>query len=368
MVGEAFLARSSRRIAASPTWLRTILIITYDEHGGYYDHVPPPVALAPDGDPAAWFSPDESTYDGFHRYGFRVPSIVVGPYSKRNHVSHVVYDHTSILAFLERKWNLPAMTYRDANANDLTDFLDLGALAAAGRPSPSCPRCRPRATPRGRSLLDDGPGNDPAPAGTGSSSAGETQATPRNASHTRRTSDVRSSKRHTCPAAAHALASRPTRGCGEIGIHAAFRSLLLSNGRGGSSPLSRITGIGLLEPALSPRRRAASARPLHRQRVPAPIDGGLALDPQHADRPGRAQAAPRRAPRSRPSGRRAPAGCGHGRTRSRRRRRRAAARARRPRGPAYLGRRLAARDNHPATATSGFRRLISGVVIPSYSP
>ena len=60
--------------------------------------------------------PGESTYDGFHRYGFRVPAVLIGPYVKRNYVSHVVYDHTSILAFLERKWNLPALTYRDANA------------------------------------------------------------------------------------------------------------------------------------------------------------------------------------------------------------------------------------------------------------
>src|SRR6202035_3221486 len=84
-------------------------------------------------------NPGEKTYDGFARYGFRVPSIVVSPYAKRYHVSHVVYDHTSILAFLERKWNLQAMTYRDANANDLTDFLDLGAIVARAPTFPELP-------------------------------------------------------------------------------------------------------------------------------------------------------------------------------------------------------------------------------------
>ncbi len=128
VVGEAFLASVVEALGSSPAWLKTLLIVTYDEHGGYYDHVSPPVALAPDSIPPV-VQPGESTYEGFTRYGFRVPSVVLSPYAKRNHVSHVVYDHTSILAMVERKWNLPAMTYRDANANDLTDFLDLRAMS-----------------------------------------------------------------------------------------------------------------------------------------------------------------------------------------------------------------------------------------------
>jgi phospholipase C len=139
VVGESLLASVVNAIGSSPAWLKTILIITYDEHGGYYDHVSPPVALAPDG-VAPVVPSGESKYDGYARYGFRVPSIVVSPYAKRNHVSHVVYDHTSILAFLERKWNLPAMTHRDANANDLTDFLDLNAMSAAQPTFPELPR------------------------------------------------------------------------------------------------------------------------------------------------------------------------------------------------------------------------------------
>jgi phospholipase C len=115
----------------------------YDEHGGYYDHVPPPAAIPPDLIPPV-VQPGEELYEGFARYGFRVPSVVVSPYAKRDHVSHVVYDHTSVLAFVERKWNLPAFTYRDANANDLTDFLDLGALAAG---NPTFPELPPLAVP-----------------------------------------------------------------------------------------------------------------------------------------------------------------------------------------------------------------------------
>jgi len=163
VVGESFLASAVHAIGSSPAWLKTILIVTYDEHGGYYDHVPPPVALAPDGVGPVLRS-GESTYDGYARYGFRVPSIVVSPYAKRQHVSHVVYDHTSILAFLERKWNLPAMTHRDANANDLTDFLDLNAMAAK---RPTFPKLPPLpASGENSSTLEcstTGPGTIPPP-------------------------------------------------------------------------------------------------------------------------------------------------------------------------------------------------------------
>ncbi|KAL1854080.1 hypothetical protein VTK73DRAFT_8810 [Phialemonium thermophilum] len=131
--GEALMARVVQALGASPQWNKTLLIINYDEHGGYYDHVPPPVALAPDfvaPIPPAGFP----TYDGFQRYGFRVPAVVVSPYAKKDHVVHGVHDHTSVLALLQRKWNLPALTFRDANANDMRDFIDLEALAA-GRPN-----------------------------------------------------------------------------------------------------------------------------------------------------------------------------------------------------------------------------------------
>jgi phospholipase C len=138
VLGEGFLAQVVHALGSSPAWRKTMFIFTYDEHGGYFDHVPPPVAVAPDSVPPT-VQPGESTYDGYARYGFRVPSVVVSPYAKTNYVSHVVYDHTSILAFLERKWNLRAMTYRDANANDLTDFLNLSAMSAGQPTFPELP-------------------------------------------------------------------------------------------------------------------------------------------------------------------------------------------------------------------------------------
>jgi phospholipase C len=138
VVGEAFLASVVNALGASPKWQQTLLIITYDEHGGYYDHVPPPAALAPD-NVTPIVEGHESKYDGFHRYGFRVPSVLVSPYAKPNYVSSVVYDHSSILAFVEHKFNLPALTYRDANANNLLDFLDLDAMASGQPTFPALP-------------------------------------------------------------------------------------------------------------------------------------------------------------------------------------------------------------------------------------
>ncbi len=126
-VGEAFLYDVVQALFTSPQWLTTLLVVTYDEHGGYYDHVPPPVALVPDAIPPV-VATGESTYDGFARYGFRVPTLVVSPFAIPGGLTHTVYDQTSILAMVESKWNLPAMTYRDANANDLTGFLDMTAL------------------------------------------------------------------------------------------------------------------------------------------------------------------------------------------------------------------------------------------------
>lgn len=162
-VGEGFLGQVIDALRTSPSWRKTLFILTWDEHGGYYDHVPPPVALAPDSIPPT-VQPGESMYDGFARYGFRVPSIVVGPYAKRNHVSHAVYDHTSILAFLERKWNLQAMTYRDANANDLTDFLDVRAMAAGQPTFPEMPKLAPAGnTPARLACSKTGPGKIPPP-------------------------------------------------------------------------------------------------------------------------------------------------------------------------------------------------------------
>ena len=163
VVGEALLAQVVEAVGAGPGWSKTVLIITYDEHGGYYDHAPPPPALAPDSiDPVV--QPGEQQYEGFRRYGIRVPGLIVSPYAKTGYVSHTVFDHTSVLAFVERKWNLPAMTLRDANANDLTDLLDLTALAAGTPTFPELPPlAAPGNTPEALACSVTGPGTIPPP-------------------------------------------------------------------------------------------------------------------------------------------------------------------------------------------------------------
>ncbi|MBS1847890.1 MAG: hypothetical protein JST73_06385 [Actinobacteria bacterium] len=141
-LGEAYSSTIVNAIMESPNWSSTALFFMYDEHGGYYDHVPPPAAPAPDAiAPRITVPPDQP--GGFDRYGMRVPGFVISPFSRANYVSHVVHDHTSVLKFIETKWNLEAMTYRDANADDLLDCLDFATaafreppvLAKAGLPS-----------------------------------------------------------------------------------------------------------------------------------------------------------------------------------------------------------------------------------------
>jgi phospholipase C len=125
--GEAWAHQILQAVLDSPGWARTLLIYTYDEHGGYYDHVPPPAAIAPDSIPPN-LSPGDAP-GGYNLYGPRVPGIVVSPYSKPNGVTNVLHDHTSVLATVEAKWNLPALTYRDANATTVMDFLDVNRAA-----------------------------------------------------------------------------------------------------------------------------------------------------------------------------------------------------------------------------------------------
>ncbi len=93
-------------------WRRSLLVVLYDEHGGFYDHVPPPRAVPPDAQRAR---PSGFAYD---RLGVRVPAILVSPWVGAGRVDHTVYDHTSLLATLKRMFGLPAfLTARDAAAS-----------------------------------------------------------------------------------------------------------------------------------------------------------------------------------------------------------------------------------------------------------
>lgn len=110
--GQAFLNQVYQAVTESPAWPRTLLIINYDEWGGFFDHVPPQVA------------PDARPEWGLR--GFRVPCLVISPRARRGHVAHQVYDHTSVLKAIEWRWGLAPLTPRDAAARNIAEVLDFG--------------------------------------------------------------------------------------------------------------------------------------------------------------------------------------------------------------------------------------------------
>jgi phospholipase C len=125
--GESWAYGVVQALLESPAWPRTLLIYTYDEHGGYYDHVAPPSAIRPD-DIHPALTPTDVPGD-YDMYGPRVPAVIVSPHSKPRTAIDTQCDHTSVLATIEAKWNLPALTLRDANANTVMDFLDPSTAA-----------------------------------------------------------------------------------------------------------------------------------------------------------------------------------------------------------------------------------------------
>jgi phospholipase C len=109
-------------VMKSPAWPSTVFILTYDEGGAIYDHVPPITVPAPD-NIAPILKPNDRPGD-FTLSGFRVPFIVISPWVKKNYVSHVPRDYTSILKLIETRFALPPLTARDAAADPLLDFFD----------------------------------------------------------------------------------------------------------------------------------------------------------------------------------------------------------------------------------------------------
>jgi phospholipase C len=130
--GEAFLNDIYNAIVSSPNWETTMLVINYDEWGGFFDHVPPTTASIPPADAALGS-------DGLR--GFRVPALVISPFARRGYVAHGLYDHTSVLRMIEWRWNLRPLTVRDANANNLAEVLDFSQrdLSAPQFPVPPGP-------------------------------------------------------------------------------------------------------------------------------------------------------------------------------------------------------------------------------------
>jgi phospholipase C len=150
--GEAFSAAVVNAVMRGPAWESTLLLWLYDEHGGYYDHVPPPPATVPDDVPAhnwqlsagwarallravapkllAHLENADAGPASYDRYGFRVPAVIVSPYARPGFVLHDELDHTSVLKLIEEKWNLPPLTARDAAAASPLGALDLTAPPA----------------------------------------------------------------------------------------------------------------------------------------------------------------------------------------------------------------------------------------------
>lgn len=114
--GQAFLNQVYAAVTASPAWHRTLLVINYDEWGGFFEHVPPDRAAIP---PASRAAGDT---DGLR--GFRVPCLLISPFARRGLVTDTVFDHTSILRFIEWRWGLEPLTERDATAANPADVLD----------------------------------------------------------------------------------------------------------------------------------------------------------------------------------------------------------------------------------------------------
>ena len=110
--GEAFLAEIFHAVTNSPLWPKTVLIFTFDEWGGFFEHVAPPRVIAPN-------NVDPDIVNGNVLLGFRIPPVVVSPFSRGTPASprvlHHLYDHTSVLQLLEWRWKLPPLTARDAS-------------------------------------------------------------------------------------------------------------------------------------------------------------------------------------------------------------------------------------------------------------
>lgn len=113
-LGQMFLATIYEALAQSPAWERTLLVITYDEHGGFFDHVPPPT------------TPDD--YPEFIQMGFRIPALIVGPWVKQG-VDPTVYDHASVLKYVCERFGIEPWNTRIAGVNSIAEALDQDRMA-----------------------------------------------------------------------------------------------------------------------------------------------------------------------------------------------------------------------------------------------
>lgn len=123
--GEALIKATYEAIRSSAFWESSLLLITWDEHGGFFDHTIAQDAIAP-GDTGPDSSHNKNGFT-FEKYGSRVPALIISPLIPRNLIDHRLYDHASVPATLEALFGLNPLTNRDAAANPLTSLLTLAA-------------------------------------------------------------------------------------------------------------------------------------------------------------------------------------------------------------------------------------------------
>ncbi len=140
--GANYVSSLMNAVMNGPSWKDSVFILTFDEFGGFYDHVPPQPAVSPDGlPPSNLLAGDVCTSTSgptcdFVYTGYRVPLIVVSPFTKKHYVSHTTADETAILKLIETRFNLPALTKRDAAQMDMTEFFDFTNPPWVTPPSP----------------------------------------------------------------------------------------------------------------------------------------------------------------------------------------------------------------------------------------
>jgi phospholipase C len=156
--GEHLLASVYAAIRNSPYWNTSLLIVTYDEHGGMYDSVAPGGATAPGDNPPSGYNLHGFT---FQQYGVRVPAVIVSPLIPAGTVSHTLYDHSSVPKTLEELFGLASLTQRDASASGLSQLLSLTAPrycpTSLHSPAPLLKAAKPPLTAADRARLDAQP-------------------------------------------------------------------------------------------------------------------------------------------------------------------------------------------------------------------
>jgi len=123
--GQAFVASIYKALAESPLWSKTLFILTYDEHGGFFDHVPPP--------------PTTDATKDFNQLGFRVPAFVIGPMVKKGYVCKTTLEHSSVAATLKTKFDIKDLTTRMAATSDITDCIDAKKVKTPDLPPAGMP-------------------------------------------------------------------------------------------------------------------------------------------------------------------------------------------------------------------------------------